>query len=53
MNKSLVKFILELGPLLIFFLTYRKSGMNHGIVVLIMMTIVSVIISFSIGQTIR
>ena len=52
MNKSLTRFILELGPLLIFFLTYRKSGMNHGIVVLIMMTIVSVIISYTIEKKI-
>jgi intracellular septation protein len=52
MNKSLIRFLLELGPLLIFFLTYRRSGMNDGIVVLIMMTIVSVIISYIIEKKI-
>ncbi len=34
MNKSLRRFLLELGPLLLFFITYRRSGMNHGIIML-------------------
>jgi intracellular septation protein len=52
MNKSLRKFLLELGPLLIFFITYRKSGMNHGIIMLIMMTTLSVFISYMLEKRI-
>ena len=52
MNKSLRKFLLELGPLLLFFITYRKSGMNHGIIMLIMTTTLSVIISYILEKKI-
>lgn len=52
MNKNLRKFLLELGPLLIFFITYRKSGMNHGIIILIMMTALSVFISYMLEKRI-
>jgi intracellular septation protein len=52
MNKSLRRFLLELGPLLLFFITYRKSGMNHGIIMLIMTTTMSVIISYILEKKI-
>ena len=52
MNKSLRRFLLELGPLLLFFITYRRSGMNHGIIMLIMTTTLSVIISYILEKKI-
>ena len=46
MNKSLIKFVTDLGPLLIFFLVYYKSGKDLKIAIppFIVATIVSLII---------
>ena len=44
MNKSLIKFITDFGPLLIFFIFYKKYGMQEAILPLIIAT--SIAISF-------
>ena len=46
MNKSLIKFITDFGPLIIFFSFYYKSGKNLQVAIppLIIATIISVII---------
>lgn len=41
MNKSTLKFIADFGPLLIFFIYYKKFGMTEAILPLIMATIVA------------
>ena len=41
MNKSLIKFIADFGPLLIFFYFYKKFGMNEAIVPLIIATLIA------------
>ena len=54
MNKSLLKFITDFGPLLIFFVTYHKSGNSLSIAIppLIIATIVSVIVIYFIEKKI-
>ena len=46
MNKSLIKFITDFGPLLIFFIIYYNSGKNLKVAIppLIIATIVAVVI---------
>ena len=48
MNKSLLKFITDFGPLLIFFTIYYKSGNNLSVAIppLIVATLVAVLISY-------
>ena len=48
MNKSLLKFISDFGPLLIFFVVYSKSGKNLSAAIppLIVATIIAVLISY-------
>ena len=48
MNKSLLKFITDFGPLLIFFVVYSKSGNNLSTAIppLIVATIIAVLISY-------
>ena len=48
MNKSLLKFITDFGPLLIFFVVYSKSGKNLSAAIppLIIATIIAVLISY-------
>ena len=48
MNKSLLKFITDFGPLLIFFTFYYKSGNNLSVAIppLIVATLVAVLISY-------
>ena len=41
MNKSTLKFIADFGPLLIFFIYYKKFGMTEAILPLIIATIVA------------
>jgi intracellular septation protein len=43
MNKSLIKFITDFGPLLIFYIFYKKYGMEEAIIPLIIATAISVI----------
>jgi intracellular septation protein len=47
-NKSLLKFITDFGPLLIFFVVYSKSGKNLSAAIppLIVATIIAVLISY-------
>ena len=54
MNKSLLKFITDFGPLLIFFTVYYKSGNNLSIAIppLIIATLISVIISYIVERKI-
>ena len=54
MNKSLLKFITDFGPLLIFFTTYYKSGKNLSVAIppLILATFVAVIIAYYIERKI-
>ena len=54
MNKSLLKFITDFGPLLIFFTIYYKSGNNLIVAIppLIMATIVAVALSYFIEKKI-
>ena len=42
MNKSLVKFITDFGPLLIFFIFYKKYGMQEAILPLIIATTIAI-----------
>jgi len=43
MNKSLIKFITDFGPLLIFFIFYKKYGMQQAILPLIIATAISIL----------
>ena len=54
MNKSLLKFITDFGPLLIFFTIYHKSGNNLSVAILplIIATLISVTIVFFIEKKI-
>ena len=54
MNKSLIKFITDFGPLLIFFVIYYNSGKNLRVAIppLIIATIVAVIIVWFIEKKI-
>ena len=54
MNKSLLKFITDFGPLLIFFTVYYKSGNNLSVAIppLIIATLVAVIISYIVEKKI-
>jgi len=53
-NKSLLKFITDFGPLLIFFTVYYKSGNNLSVAIppLIIATLVAVIISYIVEKKI-
>jgi intracellular septation protein len=53
-NKSLLKFITDFGPLLIFFVVYSKSGknLNAAIPPLVIATIIAVIISYIVEKKI-
>ena len=53
-NKSLLKFITDFGPLLIFFTTYYKSGNNLSVAIppLIIATIIAVIIVYVVEKKI-
>ena len=54
MNKSLLKFITDFGPLLIFFVVYSKSGKNLSAAIppLIVATIIAVLISYIVEKKI-
>ena len=54
MNKSLLKFITDFGPLLIFFTIYYKSGNNLRVAIppLIIATILAVVIAYFIERKI-
>ena len=54
MNKSLLKFITDFGPLFIFFIVYSKSGKNLSAAIppLIIATIIAVLISYIIEKKI-
>ena len=54
MNKSLLKFITDFGPLLIFFVVYSKSGKNLSAAIppLIVATIIAVLISYVVERKI-
>ena len=54
MNKSLLKFITDFGPLLIFFVVYSKSGKNLSTAIppLIIATIVAVLVSYIVERKI-
>ena len=54
MNKSLLKFITDFGPLLIFFVVYSKSGKNLSVAIppLIVATIIAVLISYVVEKKI-
>ena len=54
MNKSLLKFITDFGPLLIFFIVYSKSGKNLSAAIppLIVATIIAVFISYIVEKKI-
>ena len=54
MNKSLLKFITDFGPLLIFFVVYSKSGKNLSTAIppLIVATIIAVLISYIVENKI-
>ena len=54
MNKSLLKFITDFGPLLIFFTFYYKSGNNLSVAIppLIIATLIAVLISYVIERKI-
>jgi intracellular septation protein len=53
-NKSLLKFITDFGPLLIFFVVYSKSGKNLSTAIppLIIATIVAVLVSYIVERKI-
>ena len=55
MNKSLLKFVTDFGPLLIFFVVYSKSGKNLSTAIppLIIATIIAVLISYTVERKIR
>ena len=54
MNKSLLKFITDFGPLLIFFTVYYKSGNNLSVAIppLIVATLIAVLVSYVIERKI-
>ena len=54
MNKSLLKFITDFSPLLIFFVVYSKSGKNLSAAIppLIIATIIAVLISYIVEKKI-
>ena len=54
MNKSLLKFVTDFGPLLIFFTVYYKSGNNLSIAIppLIIATLIAVLISYMVEKKI-
>lgn len=52
MNKSTLKFIADFGPLLIFFIYYKKFGMTEAILPLIIATIVATGILYFIEKKI-
>ena len=54
MNKSLLKFVTDFGPLLIFFIIYYKSGNNLRVAIppLIIATLISVVIIYFIEKKI-
>ena len=54
MNKSLLKFITDFGPLLIFFVVYSKSGKNLSAAIppLIVATVIAVLISYIVEKKI-
>ena len=54
MNKSLLKFITDFSPLLIFFTVYYKSGNNLSIAIppLIIATLIAVLISYMVEKKI-
>ena len=54
MNKSLLKFITDFGPLLIFFSIYYKSGNNLSVAIppLIIATLIAVLISYVVERKI-
>ena len=54
MNKSLLKFVTDFGPLLIFFTVYYKSGNNLKIAIppLIIATLIAVLISYVVEKKI-
>ncbi len=54
MNKSLLKFITDFGPLLIFFTVYYKSGNNLSVAIppLIVATLIAVLISYVVERKI-
>ena len=54
MNKSLLKFITDFGPLLIFFTVYYKSGNNLTVAIppLIIATVVAVVIMYFVEKKI-
>ena len=54
MNKSLIKFLADFGPLLIFFIIYKKSGndLSKAIPPLIISTIVAVVIVYFLEKKI-
>lgn len=54
MNKSLLKFITDFGPLLIFFIVYSKSGRDLGVAIppLIVSTLLAVVIVYFIERKI-
>ena len=54
MNKSLLKFLTDFGPLLIFFYFYKKSGNNLSIAIppLIISTVIAVIIVYMVERKI-
>ena len=54
MNKSLLKFVTDFGPLLIFFIVYSKSGKNLSTAIppLIAATIIAVLASYIIEKKI-
>jgi intracellular septation protein len=53
-NKSLLKFITDFGPLLIFFTVYYKSGNNLSVAIppLIVATLIAVLISYVVERKI-
>ena len=54
MNKSLLKFITDFGPLLIFFVVYSKSGKNLSAAIppLIFATLIAVLVSYIVEKKI-
>jgi intracellular septation protein len=52
MNKSFIKFIADFGPLLVFFIFYKKYGMNQAIVPLIIATVLATCILYFLEKKI-
>ena len=53
-NKSLIKFLTDFGPLLIFFIFYYKSGNNMSVAIppLIISTLIAVLIVYYLDKKI-